>query len=193
MKRLCVFCGSSRGTRESYLESAQALGTALAARGIELVYGGSDVGLMGAIADATLAAGGRVTGVMPQGLVDREIEHKGLSHLHIVGTMHERKAMMAELSDGFIALPGGYGTLEEFTEILTWGQLGMHRKPFGILNIEGFYDGLLTFFDHIVTEQFVQPEFRQMIQVATTPDALLDLLASYEAPHIVKWIDKSEV
>ena len=148
MKSVCVFCGSQPGDDPAYEGAAWALGETLAAMGIELVYGGGHVGLMGAIADAALAAGGEVTGVMPRALVDREIAHTGLSRLHVVGSMHERKAMMSELSEGFVALPGGSGTLEEFFEVLTWAQLGEHGKPCGLLNVAGYYDPLLAVFDH---------------------------------------------
>jgi uncharacterized protein (TIGR00730 family) len=158
--RLCVFCGSSSGSSPIYVDQAKALGTALAQSGIDLVYGGASVGLMGAVADATLAAGGNVIGVMPQALVDKEISHKGLTDLRIVGSMHERKALMAELADGFIALPGGLGTFEELFEVWTWAQLGYHRKPCALLNVDGFYDKLSGFLDDVVTRGFVKPSHR---------------------------------
>src|SRR3546814_750650 len=153
--RLCVFCGSSDGARPAYRDAAHALGKALADAGIGLVYGGAAVGLMGAVADGALARGGEVMGVLPRSLADRELAHPGLTQLHVVGSMHERKAMMAKLSDGFIALPGGLGTFEELFEIWTWAQLGYHRKPVALLNVDGYYDGLLSFLDHPVREAFV--------------------------------------
>jgi uncharacterized protein (TIGR00730 family) len=146
--RLCVFCGSSTGRHPAFADAAQVLATELARRNIEIVYGGGNIGLMGVVADAALAAGGRVIGVIPEGLVARELAHPGVSALHVVASMHERKALMADLSDGFIALPGGFGTLEEFCEVVTWTQLGIHQKPCGLLNVEGYYDGLLAFFAH---------------------------------------------
>lgn len=157
MKRVCVFSGSSAGRLEHYRAAATRLGTLLAERGIGLVYGGAAVGLMGAVADAAIAAGGSVTGVIPQALVEREVAHTGLPDLRVVGSMHERKALMAELSDAFIALPGGIGTLEEIFEVWTWTQLGSHAKPCAVLNIEGFYDKLLGFLDHVVDEAFLKP------------------------------------
>ena len=190
--RICVFCGSSAGIRPAYAAMAAALGRAMAARGIGLVYGGSRVGLMGAIADATLAAGGSAIGVIPQALVDKEIAHNGLSELRIVRSMHERKAMMADLSAGFVALPGGIGTLEELFEIWTWAQLGDHRKPVAMLNVDGFYDGLLAFLDRQSSEGFVRREHRDMLIVESDPDALLDRCAAYEPPALAKWIRAGE-
>jgi uncharacterized protein (TIGR00730 family) len=192
MKRVCIFCGSSAGARPAYAASAEALGAELARRGLGLVYGGGAVGLMGIVADSALAAGGEVMGVIPQALVAKEIGHRGLSELRVVGSMHERKALMAELSDAFVALPGGLGTLEEFCEILTWSQLGLHRKPFGLLNVEGYYDGLLGFFDHAVAERFVYPEHRAMVLEEGEAGALLERLASYVPPVMDKWIDRKE-
>ena len=179
IRRLCVFCGSSRGADPGYAEAARQLGQALAAAGIELVYGGAAVGLMGEVADAVLAAGGTVIGVMPASLSRRELAHTGLSELHIVGSMHERKAMMAELADGFIAMPGGIGTLEELFEIWTWAQLGHHAKPCSLLNVNGFYDGLISFLDSVVARGFVRPATREMLLVAETPAALLALIAAH--------------
>jgi uncharacterized protein (TIGR00730 family) len=161
----------------------------LAANGIGIVYGGSKVGLMGVLADAALKAGGEVIGVIPQVLVRKEVAHSGLSDLRVVGSMHERKALMADLSDAFIALPGGYGTLEEFCEVLTWAQLGLHRKPCGILNVEGYYDRLLAFFDHTVAEEFVKPVHRGMVLSDDHPESLVARLLAYHAPLIDKWID----
>jgi uncharacterized protein (TIGR00730 family) len=192
VKRLCVFAGSSPGARPEYRVAAAALGQTLSGRRVELVYGGAHVGLMGVAADATLAAGGRVTGVIPDALVSKEIAHTGLTDLRVVASMHERKALMAELSDGFVALPGGWGTWEELFEVLTWAQLGLHRKPCGLLNVGGYFDGLLTFMTHAVDEGFVRPQQHAMLQVATTPDALLDLMAAYQPVVVEKWIEKSE-
>jgi uncharacterized protein (TIGR00730 family) len=190
--KVCVFCGSSEGVRPQYREAALALGRAIAARGDELVYGGSKVGLMGAVADATLAAGGRAIGVLPRALRDKEIAHEGLSELHIVESMHQRKAMMADLSGAFVALPGGMGTFEEVFEIWTWAQLGYHRKPVGLLDIEGYYDRLLAFLDQTVEEGFVKPEHRRMAIVETDPALLLDRFATYEPPTVAKWIKAGE-
>jgi hypothetical protein len=192
MKRVCVFCGSSVGIRPVYREAAQALGRALAGRGVELVFGGGRVGLMGALADAVLAAGGRAIGVIPEALVARDLAHRGLSELRVVGSMHERKALMAELSDAFVALPGGFGTLEEYCEALTWAQLGLHVKPCGLLNVAGFYDALLELFDHAVSEQFVDGPHRSLVLVEEDPRRLLDLLAAYRPPQVEKWIDGLE-
>ncbi len=192
MKRVCVFCGSSKGGRDVYMEAARQIGATLAEHEIELVYGGGHVGLMGATADGALAAGGRVIGVIPQALADKELAHKGLTELYVVGSMHERKAMMAELSDGFIALPGGFGTLDEFAEIVTWAQLGIHQKPIGMLNTAGYFDTLLAFFDHSVTERFVTSSHRSMVLTSDQPEQLLDLMLHYQAAYSPKWIDKSQ-
>jgi len=191
LQSVCVFSGSSPGARQSYTETATALGRAVAARGLRLVYGGASVGLMGAVADAALAAGGEVVGVIPQHLVDREVAHDGLTELRVTGSMHERKALMADLADGFVALPGGLGTLEELAEILTWSQLGLQSKPCGLLDVEGFFDPLLAFLDHTVTEQFVSTEHRALVLAADRPDALLDLLAGWR-PGVpeTKWLDR---
>src|SRR3954451_6826808 len=159
-KRICVYCGSNSGANPAYEKIAEQMGTALAQRGIELVYGGGRVGLMGTIANATLAAGGNVIGIIPESLLAKEVAHQGLKDLRVVASMHERKAMMVELADAFIAMPGGFGTLEEFCEVLTWAQLGLHRKPHGLLNTAGFYDSLLRFFDHTMAERFVRAEHR---------------------------------
>ncbi|HUF27960.1 MAG TPA: TIGR00730 family Rossman fold protein [Gemmatimonadaceae bacterium] len=189
MNRVCVFAGSSIGVQPEYRGSAEALGRVLAARRIGLVYGGARVGLMGAVADAVLASRGQVTGVIPEALVLKEVAHTGLSELRIVRSMHERKAVMADIADAFIALPGGWGTLDEFFEILTWGQLGLHQKPCGLLNARGYFDGLLSFVGHSIAEGFVRPEYRSMISVTDSPDELIDLLSSYESPVVEKWID----
>jgi hypothetical protein len=192
MKSLCVFCGSRSGTEAAYDEAARALGRALAAEGITLVYGGGRVGLMGIVADAALGAGGEVVGVIPRALLEREIAHSGLTDLRVVGSMHERKALMSELSEGFIALPGGTGTLEEFFEVLTWAQLGEHRKPCGLLNAGRYYDPLLAVFDHMVQQGFLSEEHRAMVLVETGPEALLEVLAGYVPPRVVKWVDRAE-
>lgn len=189
MKRICVFCGSSSGNDPTYAEAAKKLGAALARRGLELVYGGGTVGLMGTVANAALAAGGRVIGVIPKALQLRELAHVKLSSLHVTGSMHERKAKMAELSQGFIALPGGLGTLEEFAEIVTWAQLGIHARPCGLLDVKGYYRPLVALLDHSVKEGFVSPLHRQLILVDTDPDALLDQFAAWKAPHVEKWVD----
>ena len=192
MKRVCVFCGSSAGGEPVFVEAARTLGAALAAREIELVYGGASVGLMGAVADAVLAGGGRATGVIPQALVDREIAHGGLTDLRVVGSMHERKALMSELSDGFVAMPGGLGTLEEIFEVWTWAQLGHHEKPCAFLNVDGFYDGLIAFLDGVVARGFIRPHHRAMAIVAAQPVELLDHMARYRAPAVTKWIAADE-
>ncbi|HZH09403.1 MAG TPA: TIGR00730 family Rossman fold protein [Microvirga sp.] len=190
--RLCVFCGSNAGQDPVYMETARLLGETLARNGIELVYGGAAVGLMGAVADAVLAEGGRVTGVMPQALVDKEIAHTGLSDLRVVGSMHERKALMAELSDGFIALPGGLGTFEELFEVWTWAQLGYHKKPCALLNVSGFYDKLADFLDDVVERGFVKPVHRAMLIVKDDPAALIEAIRTYEPPKVDKWIKAGE-
>ena len=192
-RRLCVFCGSSKGARENYLHAARTLGQELVKRGIELVYGGGNVGLMGATANAVLAAGGRVTGVITEHLTTFEIGHIDIHDLRVVKTMHERKALMAELADGFIALPGGIGTFEEFFEVLTWAQLGIHSKPCALLNVDGFYDPLLSLMNHAVEERFVRAAHRDLIVVETEPGALLDRMANHHAPELHKWIDKDAV
>jgi uncharacterized protein (TIGR00730 family) len=191
MKRICVFCGSSPGRSASYAAAASELGRLLAKRGIGLVYGGANVGLMGALANAVMDAGGDVIGVIPQSLVKYEVAHRGLPDLRVVASMHERKAMMAELADGFIAMPGGNGTLEEFFEVLTWAQLGEHSKPCGLLDIDDYYSHLLAFLDHAVEERFLRPEHRKMLVVESSPEAILDRLAAYRPPKIGKWIDRS--
>lgn len=190
--RICIFSGSSAGRLPLYSEAATRLGHALAKSGIGLVYGGASVGLMGAVADAALASGGEVIGVLPDFLAQKEIAHTGLSDLRIVNSMHERKALMAELSDGFVALPGGIGTLEELFEVWTWAQLGQHEKPCALLNINGFYDGLASFLDHIVDEAFLKPEHREMLIVEQDIDDLLKTLLSYTPPRVTKWIKREE-
>ncbi len=190
-RSVCVFSGSSPGARPSYAAAATALGKEVAARGMRLVYGGASVGLMGAVADAALSAGGEVVGVIPQHLVDREVAHTGLTELRVTSSMHERKALMADLADGFVALPGGLGTLEELAEVLTWSQLGLQSKPCGLLDVEGFFDPLLAFLDHTVTERFVSPEHRALVLSATGPADLLDLLGRWQpGPVAGKWVDR---
>ena len=191
--RICVFCGSRPGSRPEYVQAARHLGEQLAARGIGLVYGGGHVGLMGTVADAVLKAGGEVIGVIPDNLVKRELSHHGLSELHVVGSMHERKALMAKLADAFIALPGGYGTFEELFEIVTWAQLGLHRKAVGILNVGGFYDGLLALVDHAIGEGFIPEDNRALLLESRESGALLDLVIGFEPPPPVeKWITRPE-
>ena len=163
------------------------MATELARRGIDIVYGGGNVGLMGVVADAALAAGGRVLGVIPRGLVSRELAHTGLTELHVVNSMHERKAMMSELSDGFIALPGGFGTLEEFCEVVTWTQLGIHRKPCGLLNVDGYYDGLLAFLAHALREEFVRPTHFEIVVASDDAQELTDRLLSWTPPEVATW------
>ena len=192
MRRVCVFSGSSPGADLAYRAAACDIGHRLADRGIELVYGGAHVGLMGALADAALEGGGRVTGVIPQSLVDREIAHPGLTDLRVVDSMHERKAQMAELADAFVALPGGVGTLEELFEVYTWNQLGLHAKPLGLFNVRGYFDGLVRFLDHAVEERFVTRANRAMLLVGEDLDALLDGLAGWQAPAQPKWIDRAQ-
>ncbi|RVU15068.1 TIGR00730 family Rossman fold protein [Methylobacterium oryzihabitans] len=190
--RLCVFCGSNDGVAPLYREGARALGRHLAGNGIDLVYGGGKVGLMGAVADAVLAAGGRAIGVMPRPLVEKEIAHHGLTELRVVGSMHERKALMADLADGFVALPGGLGTFEELFEVWTWGQLGYHPKPMAVLNLGGFYDPLLGFLDHVVDQGFVREAHRGMLIVARDPDELLAGIRGYTPPTLTKWVKSGE-
>lgn len=190
--RLCVFCGASPGRLPVYAEAAARLGRVLAEAGIGLVYGGAKVGLMGVVADAAQAQGGEVIGVIPRSLVDREVAHDGLADLRIVDSMHARKALMAELSDGFIALPGGIGTLEELFEVWTWAQLGHHAKPCALLNIAGYYDGLSGFLDHVVAEAFLKPVHRGMLIVEQDADALLGAIRAYAAPDVTRWIGREE-
>jgi uncharacterized protein (TIGR00730 family) len=192
MERLCVFSGSSPGAHADYLRAAQELGRALADRGVALVYGGASVGLMGAIADATLDAGGEAIGVIPQALVEREIAHPGLADLRVVGSMHERKALMAELADGFVALPGGMGTLEELFEVYTWTQLGLHSKPLGLLDVRGYYAKLVAFLDHAVAERFMTVEHREMLVVEQRAEALLEAFRRWRPPVRTKWIDRAQ-
>ena len=190
---VCVFCGSSPGADPAYFAAAQATGQAIAHRGLALVYGGAKVGLMGAVADAALAAGGEVFGVLPQGLAAKELAHTGLTRLEVVDSMHERKARMAELSDGFLALPGGIGTLEEIFEIWTWGQLGFHAKPAGFLNVGGFYDPLKAFLDHMTDQAFMKTMHRDMALFGQSPDAILDAFGAYQPPNVDKWMEREQL
>lgn len=193
MQRVCVFCGSNPGASPAYREAARDVGRALAERGLGLVYGGSRSGTMGVIADAALDAGGKVFGVIPRALVDKEIAHTGLTELQIVETMHERKARMTELADGFVALPGGYGTLDEFFEVVTWAQLGLHRKPCALLNVGGFFDALIAYLDHAVGSGFVREEHRALILVEADPGRLIDRMRAHRVPPAEKWIGLEEV
>ncbi|WP_435096990.1 TIGR00730 family Rossman fold protein [Halarchaeum sp. P4] len=192
MDTLCVYCGSSPGDRPEYVEAATALGEALAARDVTLVYGGGRVGMMGAVADAALAAGGDVHGVIPESLEAKEVAHSGLTELKVVESMHARKARMAELADGFVALPGGFGTLEEIVEVLTWAQLGFHGNPCGFLNVAGYYDDLAAFFDHQTDEGFVEAKHREMVVFADDIEELLAAYESYDAPSIKSVLSDAE-
>jgi uncharacterized protein (TIGR00730 family) len=187
--RICIYAGSNPGRDPAYAAAAKDLARVLAARGIGVVYGGGKVGLMGILADTALAAGGEVIGVIPQDLVDREIGHGGVTELRVVGSMHERKALMAELADGFVALPGGIGTLEELVEVMTWSQLGIHAKPCGVLDAAGFYAGLRGFLDHMVAEGFLHERHRAGLLAGSEPGPLLDALAAWEPPNVHKWLD----
>jgi len=197
MKRLCVFCGSNAGNNPVYRGEAEKLGRLLAARGIELVYGAGNIGLMGAIADACLDAGGTVIGVIPEALMGKEVagravDHRALTRIEVVDSMHTRKARMAELSDGFVALPGGFGTFEEFCEILTWGQLGFHVKPMGLLNVNGFYDPLLAMFDKAVEEGFLRAQNRAMALAGSDIEILLDTMSNYRPEPVSKWLKEEK-
>lgn len=192
LNKICVYCGSSPGRRPVYIEQAQNLGRLFAQRKIELIYGGASVGVMGKLADAVLKNGGNVTGIIPENLVSKEVAHNGLTDLQVVESMHERKSLMAELSDGFIALPGGMGTVEELFEILTWGQLGLHRKPVGLLNENNYFDHLSAFLDHAVSEHFIKPDHREMLLIEKDPEALLTRFKGYESPVVEKWIDRED-
>jgi uncharacterized protein (TIGR00730 family) len=189
VRRVCVYAGSNPGNDPAYADAARALAAELNRRGIALVYGGGNVGLMGVLADSMLAAGGEAIGVMPQALIDREIGHPGLTELRVVDSMHERKALMAELADAFVAVPGGIGTLEELIEVYTWSQLGIHDKACGVLNVRGYYDSLAAFLDHAVTEGFLRPQHRAVLTVAGEPVELLDRLAGYTPPTVGKWLE----
>jgi uncharacterized protein (TIGR00730 family) len=192
MRRVCVYAGSNFGTDPAYTEGARALATTLARRGIGLVYGGGNVGLMGVLADTAMAAGGEVIGVMPKALIEREIGHRGITELREVDSMHERKALMADLADAFVAVPGGIGTLEELIEVYTWSQLGLHRKGCGLLNVNGYYDALAAFLDHAVDQAFLTPQHRGILTVASDPAVLLDRLAAFEPPTVGKWLEREQ-
>ena len=191
MKSISIFCGSSADVDTIYINKAREIGALVAKQNIHLIYGGGKVGLMGELADAALKNGGTVTGVIPQFLVDKEVAHDNLSDLIIVNNMHERKLKMHELSEGIIALPGGFGTMEEFFEMLTWAQLGLHGKPLGVLNIKGFFDQLFAFINHINAERFIKTKNRDMILYADKPLELLRIMQAYEAPDIDKWMDEN--
>lgn len=189
MDKLCVYCGSSSGRRPEYAEGARTFARALVANDIGLVYGGASIGIMGVVADAVLAEGGTAFGIIPEDLEQKEVAHRHLTELQVVRSMHERKARMAELSDGFVALPGGLGTLEELCEVLTWAQLGFHYKPCGLLNVDGYYDKLAEFFDHTVSERFVKEKHRSMLIVENDSEKLIERFESYEPAPVKKWID----
>jgi uncharacterized protein (TIGR00730 family) len=190
LKRICVFCGSSRGSRPEYTDAARAMGRVVAGRGLGLVYGGGRAGLMGELADAALAAGGEVIGVIPKRMVDREVAHHQVTELRVVDTMHERKAQMYDLSDAFVALPGGLGTLEELFEVVTWTQLGLHAKPAGLLDVCGYFSALAEFLDHAVGERFIKEAHGRLLLVDDDGDRLLDRLADFEAPPLTSWLDE---
>ncbi len=193
MRSVCVYCGSSPGRRAVYAEAARALAGEMVKRDLGLVYGGASVGIMGVVADAVLDAGGRATGVIPEALRDKELAHPGLTELHVTASMHERKTRMAALADGFIAMPGGVGTLEELFEIWTWAQLGWHENPCARLNVDGYYDGLTTFLDHATGEAFLRPAHRDMLIVESDPARLLDRMAAYQKPEAKTWVKKADL
>ncbi|WP_445367546.1 TIGR00730 family Rossman fold protein [Methylomonas sp. BW4-1] len=189
---ICIYCGSSAGRIEAYGAAAQALAAALVDHNIRLIYGGAGIGIMGTVADQVLKLGGQAIGVIPKALAHKEVAHPNLTELHVTQSMHERKMLMAELADGFIALPGGIGTLEELFEIWTWAQLGFHQKPCGVLNVAGYYDALISFLDHVTAEQFVKPHHRGMLMVESDPNLLLDRYVSYQAPAVKQWVSKDD-
>ncbi len=188
--RVAVYCGSNAGVRPGYGDAARRLGAELGARGLGLVYGGGNVGLMGILADAALAAGAEVTGVIPRAMVERELAHARLTELRVVSSMHERKALMAELADAFLALPGGLGTLDELFEVWTWGQLGLHTRPIGLLDVEGFFGPLVAHLDRAVAEGFVRPQHRAMVIIESEPGPLLERFAAWRPPRVGKWLDR---
>jgi uncharacterized protein (TIGR00730 family) len=192
LKSICVFCGSSAGTNPAFAEAARLVGHELVARSIRLVYGGGNVGLMGVIADTVMKAGGCAVGVIPEALVGRELAHRGLTELRVVRSMHERKALMADLADGFLALPGGFGTLDELCEIVTWAQLGLHRKPCGLLNVDHFFESFLAQTERAVRDQFIRSEHAALVQVDTVPGPLLDRMEAYSPPELPKWINRNQ-
>ncbi len=193
MRAVCVFCGSREGARPSYAEATRLMGKTLALRGIGVVYGGGRVGLMGAVANAALEEGGEVVGVIPEALLAREIAHEGLTKLHVVGSMHERKRLMDDLSDGFVTLPGGYGTFEEFLEVLSWAQLGIHGKPCGLLDVDGYYQSLATLFDTAVKEGFLPLRHRSLVLTERDPESLLDAMDRYTPPETKRWADPRDI
>ncbi len=193
MKSLCIYCGSSPGATPVYAQAARGLAQAMVEQDIALVYGGGNVGLMGIIADEVMRLGGQATGVIPEALLKKELGHNGLTQLHIVKDMHERKAMMADLSDGFIAMPGGVGTLEELFEVFTWAQLGFHQKPIGLLNVDGFYDGLLQFIQHMVSQRFLKGEQAEILIAEAQPADLLQRFRSFVPHHVPKWLDRNTI
>lgn len=193
IKRICVYCGSSPGDNPVYAEAARNLAQELCRQDITLVFGGGMVGIMGVIADAVLAGGGEVIGVIPKSLAVKEVAHENLTEMHVVDTMHERKAMMSSLADGFIALPGGWGTLEEIFEMLTWAQLGFHKKPCGLLNVEGYFDHLLAFLENSFDRKFVKDLYRPLLMTSDQPSSLLDQFKHYKAPKVRKWVGKDEM
>lgn len=192
IKRLCVYCGSSMGRSESYAQSAKALADSLVSHNIALVYGGASIGIMGTLADQVLQSGGQVVGVIPKALAHKEVMHQGLTELHITQSMHDRKMLMADLSDGFIALPGGIGTLEELFEIWTWAQLGFHQKPCGLLNVDGYFNALIEFLNHVQTEQFVKPHHHDLLIVESEPNPLLDRYFKFQPTETKQWVEKDE-
>jgi uncharacterized protein (TIGR00730 family) len=191
-RRICVFCGSNLGIRPVYRAAAEQLASLLVHHGIELVYGGGNIGLMGALADTMLEGGGTVIGVIPESLMAREVGHRGLTELRVVNSMHERKALMSDLSDAFIALPGGFGTFEEFCEVVTWSQLGIHQKPCGLLNVGGYYEPMLRLFDNAVREGFLHPENRQLVLDDSDPERLLEKMGQFKPTRAAKWIGREE-
>ena len=193
MDKICVYCGSSPGNDPAYARAAGKLAEELCQRGITLVFGGGAVGVMGVIADAVLNNGGEVIGVIPKSLAVKEVAHENLTEMHVVASMHERKAMMSELADGFIALPGGWGTLEEIFEMLTWAQLGFHEKPCGLMNVEGYFDGLIAFLENSFTRKFVKELYRPLLMTSNQPAELLDRFAVYQAPKVRKWVGEDEL
>jgi uncharacterized protein (TIGR00730 family) len=193
IKSICVYCGSSPGRLEAYSQAANLLAESLVSQNIQLIYGGASIGIMGMVADRVLEIGGQVIGVIPQALSHKEVAHPNLTELHITRTMHERKMLMAELADGFIALPGGIGTLEELFEIWTWAQLGIHNKPLGLLNVAGYYDDLIRFLDHVTEQQFFKPRHRQMLMVESDPEQLLKRFLSYQHSLVEPWLGKDEI
>jgi len=193
VQSVCVYCGASPGADPAFADAASEVGRLLAASGRTLIFGGGRVGLMGAVADAALSAGGRVIGIIPQALLEKEVAHQGLSELRVVGSMHERKALMADLSDGFLALPGGLGTMEELFEVWTWGQLGLHTKPYALLNVRGFFDPLLAFLDQLVQQRFLRPEHRAMLLVGTDANSLLTDMAVHRPANEPRWIDRESL